>query len=126
MSPMNATGDAFVRALAAKDAAALRAVLDPAVDFRAMTPGRVWEAGSADEVVDQVLLGTWFAAHDRIDRVVAVEHGQVGDRSRVGYRLDLSTPDGSFVVEQQAYYDVDGGRITWLRVLCSGFRPATG
>jgi hypothetical protein len=28
------------------------------------------------------------------------------------------------VVEQQAYYATEGGRIAWMRVLCSGFRPA--
>jgi hypothetical protein len=28
------------------------------------------------------------------------------------------------VVEQQAYYSTTDGRISWMRVLCSGFRPA--
>jgi hypothetical protein len=30
---------------------------------------------------------------------------------------------GPFVVEQQAYYTDRSGQITWMRVLCSGFRP---
>jgi hypothetical protein len=34
----------------------------------------------------------------------------------------VTTPDGTFLVEQQAYYGVDNGRISWLRILCSGFR----
>ena len=29
------------------------------------------------------------------------------------------------VVEQQAYYSTTDGRISWMQVLCSGFRPAT-
>jgi hypothetical protein len=27
--------------------------------------------------------------------------------------------------ERQAYYSTTDGRISWMRVLCSGFRPAT-
>ena len=34
-------------------------------------------------------------------------------------------PDGPFVVEQQAYYEERDGRIGWMRVICSGFRPRT-
>jgi hypothetical protein len=30
----------------------------------------------------------------------------------------------SFVVEQQAYTTEKDGRINWMRVLCSGFRPS--
>jgi len=36
----------------------------------------------------------------------------------------VSTPDGPHLVEQQAYYSTTDGRISWMRVLCSGFRPA--
>lgn len=28
-----------------------------------------------------------------------------------------------YLVEQQAYYRTDGPRITWMRVLCSGYQP---
>ena len=28
------------------------------------------------------------------------------------------------LVEQQAYYSATDGRISWRRVICSGFRPA--
>ncbi len=63
-------GERFARALAAKDSAALRAVLADAIDFQALTPG------------------------------------------------------ADCLVEQQAYYDADAGRITWMRVLCSGYLPA--
>jgi len=31
---------------------------------------------------------------------------------------------GTFTVEQQAFLDLVDGKITWLRVLCSGFVPA--
>jgi hypothetical protein len=35
----------------------------------------------------------------------------------------LSRKDGPFVVEQQAYYEERDGRIGWMRVVCSEFRP---
>jgi hypothetical protein len=28
------------------------------------------------------------------------------------------------LVEQQAYYSATAGRISWMRVICPGFRPA--
>jgi hypothetical protein len=30
---------------------------------------------------------------------------------------------GDHLVEQQAYYSTESGRITWMRVLCSGYQP---
>jgi hypothetical protein len=32
---------------------------------------------------------------------------------------------GQFLLEQQAYYRTNGGRISWLRIACSGYRPVT-
>jgi hypothetical protein len=43
----------------------------------------------------------------------------------VGYRFRVRNPDGTFVVEQQAYLAALDGQIAWMRVLCSGFRPVT-
>ena len=48
--------------------------------------------------------------------------GSVADRSRVSYLLRVSNPDGVYLVEQQAYFGVENGRISWLRILCSGYR----
>jgi hypothetical protein len=36
----------------------------------------------------------------------------------------VANAGGTFTVEQQAYCDLAHGKITWLRVLCSGFVPA--
>src|SRR6185503_15279834 len=66
-APMSGTiGETFVAALAAKDTLGLRKVLDPALDFRALTPGKFWESSSADEVIDEILLGPWFEPTDTI------------------------------------------------------------
>jgi hypothetical protein len=116
-------GERFARAIAAKDAPALRRLLAPQVDFRALTPGRFWEADSAAEVVDEVILGHWFESTDRIEAVEAIENDRVVDRERVGYRFRVRNADGPFLVEQQAYLGVEDDAITWLRIVCSGYRP---
>jgi hypothetical protein len=88
-----------------------------------MTPNRVWEAdGPAD--VEQVLRA-WFEHPERdVERVVPTEPTSVEDTMRVGWRVHGSGADGPFVYEQQAYVREDGGQIVWLRVMCSGPRPA--
>jgi len=112
----------FVTALAAKDAAGLTGLLGAEIDFAGLTPGRTWEARTAGEVAG-IVLGTWFGPEDVIERVESVTTGEVAGRHSLGYRLRVSNPDGRFLVEQRAFLDVDGGRITWMRVLCSGYRP---
>ena len=119
-------GHRFAAAIAARDRAALIGMLDAQVDFRALTPGRVWEARTAATVIDDVILGKWFEPSDRVEHVEAVETGMVGDRCRLGYRLQVTNEEGSFVVEQHAFFDISGNKITWLRMLCSGFRPVDG
>ena len=115
-------GVRLARAIAAKDEAALRAVLADDVDFRGLTPGRTWEGTGPDAVVETVF-GSWFEPDDEIERVVDVsERDDVADTSHVSYRFDLATPSGSFVAEQQAYYR-GGETIEHLRIMCSGFRP---
>jgi hypothetical protein len=45
--------------------------------------------------------------------------------NRVGYRFTVQRPDGEFVVEHRAYFDTDGDKISWLRIMCSGVRPSS-
>ena len=111
----------FVDALARRDQPALQALLAPGVDFRGMTPGRFWESTDAAEVVTDIL-GKWFEESDVVEQVLAVDRDWVVDRERVGYRFGVRCPDGRYVVEQQAYLTIEDGLITWMRVLCSGFR----
>ncbi|MGH2633963.1 MAG: hypothetical protein ACRDG3_11180 [Tepidiformaceae bacterium] len=116
-------GKRFAQAVAGKDREALLTLLRPEIDFRGMTPDQFWEANSAKTLVDGVLFGSWFEPQDHIEALERVETGEVGDRRRVSYRLRLSNADAKYVVEQQAYFTVEGGRINWLRIMCSGFRP---
>jgi hypothetical protein len=119
-------GELFAQALARKDVNGLLGVLDPEIDFRGLTPGRFWEASSAQALVDDIILGAWFEAGDHIDALEHVQLGSVADRHRVSYLLRVSNPDGDFLVEQQAYFGVENGRINWLRILCSGYRAIGG
>ena len=115
-------GRRYAEALGRKDEHALKDLLRPDIDFRAMTPGRFWEASSADVVVDDILLGQWFEPSDEIVEILGIEGGRVGTRDRVGYRFSVRNADGSYVVEQQAYLHAEDGQIAWMRVMCSGFQ----
>jgi len=116
-------GASFANAIAAKDVDALLAVLSPDVSFRALTPGSLFESRSATEVVNDVILGRWFEPTDHIEGIEATDYDSIGDCNHVGYRMQVRNAEGSFVVEQQAYYETDGDRITWLRIMCAGYRP---
>jgi hypothetical protein len=117
------TGERFARALAEKDGPRLKALLRPDVDFRAMTPGKFWEAADVDVIVDETMLGTWFDSDRQITDVLAIETDNLGSLDRVGYRFKVRRPDGEFVVEQQAYLKTDGDKISWIRIMCTGFLP---
>ena len=117
-------GRDFADAVATKDHARVLELLTPDVDFRGMTPGRVWEAESSADVVDA--LGQWFEDSDVVEGVELVETDAFADRERVGYRLRVRNGDGLHLVEQQAYLTARDGRIGWLRIMCAGYRPVDG
>lgn len=62
-----AVGHRFAEALGRKDFAAVIALLDPAIDFRGLTPERVWEAPQADAVGDDILR-RWFEDTDELEK----------------------------------------------------------
>ena len=116
-------GRRFAEAIAARDSAGLSSLLAPEVDFRALTPRKFWEASSPAEVLD-VVFANWFEEQDHIDALVDVSSGTpVEDTQHVGYRFAITNPDGEHTVEQQAYYRTEDDRISYLRIVCSGYRP---
>jgi len=119
---MTTPGEAFAKALAAKDVDAVRAVTTPDVNFRAMTPGRFWEANTHAELAE-VLFGSWLEPTDEVVALLSTSTGEVSTRHHVAYRLHLRNADGDAVMEQQMYYNVTAGKISWARVMCSGFVP---
>jgi hypothetical protein len=114
-------GASFAQAVAAKDHAQVMELLHPTIDFQAMTPRRVWDAAGPEDVV--AALRIWFDEQDVIESVDAIDTESFADRERVGYRLRVRNADGLHLVEQQAYLSVRDGRIGWLRIMCSGYRP---
>jgi hypothetical protein len=58
-----------------------------------------------------------------VTSVLAIETDSIGSLERVGYRFEVQRPDGEFVIEQQAYFATDGEKISWLRIMCTGFLP---
>jgi len=114
-------GEQFANAVASKDHDGVRRLLHPELDFRAMTPGRIWDASGPEGVVDALKL--WFEESDEIRGVEGLETDSFADRQRVGYRFRVRNADGDHLVEQQAYLSDREGRIGWLRIMCSGYRP---
>lgn len=121
---MASIGEDFARAVAAKDTGAFDRLLAADVDFKGLTPGRSWEATGPTGVA-AVYFDNWFDPSDTIEALVEVTNGDdVADTQHVSYRLALlNDAGGEQVAEQQAYFRTTDGRISHLRVLCSGFRP---
>jgi hypothetical protein len=122
MGEAGSLGADFARALASKNSERIRELMQPDVEFRALTPKRAWEANGPEEVLS-IVFGHWFEDSDEILALEALETDSFADRERVGYRLSLRNPEGEFLLEQQAYISDRDGRIGWMRVLCSGYRP---
>jgi hypothetical protein len=74
-------------------------------------------------VAQEITLGKWFGPGDDIVELCSVTAGRVAEREHVAYRVRVRRSGSDYVVEQQAYYDVDGPQITWMRILCSGYQP---
>src|ERR1700759_2658815 len=73
-------GNRFVGSLLARDWAGVEAIVDPAVDFRGLTPGALWEAASAKSLVESVFQ-VWFGPDDDISEVVSVVEGRISTRN---------------------------------------------
>ena len=58
--------------------------------------------------------------------LLSAETEIVVDRGRVGYTLRVRNPDGLFNVQQKAYFESRGEQISWLRIVCAGYRPVGG
>ena len=114
-------GPAFAQALAVRDFDRLRSLLDPEIEFRALTPRRSWEATGDAETLG--LFQRWFDPQTVVEQIDDVSSHAVGDRTHLAYRFLGHDDDGPFVVEQHIYFTERDGRIDWMRMMCSGFMP---
>jgi hypothetical protein len=113
---------ALVDAIVARDLARAASLLHPEIDFRAMTPNRVWEAEGPDGV--EAVLRAWFEDPDEdVSAIEATEPVSVEGTVRVGWLAHVSDDRGPHVFEQQAYVRERDEQIGWLRVICSGWVP---
>ncbi len=115
-------GVRLASAIEVRDRTALRNLFATPVQFRAVTPRRFWDAETPTDVAD-IVLGTWFDESKQITHVSLVEDDTVGEVSKISYRMSVDTESGPAVVEQVAYYRVEDDRITYVRLVCSGFHP---
>jgi hypothetical protein len=116
------TTSGFLDAVLARDFSRVRGLLHPSIDFRAMTPSRIWEA--SDPAGVEKVLRAWFEHPEReVQRVDPTEAASVEDTQRVGWRVYGTDGKGPFVYEQQAYLREDNSQVVWLRIMCSGPRP---
>jgi hypothetical protein len=113
---------AFVEALVDRDVSRAAGLLHPDVNFRAMTPNRIWEAGEPSDV--EAILREWFEDPDEeLHSVQAGANHSIEDVDRIGWLVHISDADGPHVFEQQAYVRERDSRIVWMRVICSGWIP---
>lgn len=111
---------ALVDAIVARDLARAAALLHPEIDFRAMTPNRVWEA--EDRAGVEGVLREWFEDPDEdVQGIEATEPISIEDTMRVGWLVRISDADGPHIFEQQAYVRERDAQIDWMRVICSGW-----
>ena len=115
-------GERFAQALLAKDWDAVADTVSPELEFRALTPGRIWETATSAELVDRVLR-LWFGPGEEIYDAMDITDVAVADRRRISYRFKVRNSGGDYLCEQTAYYASEDGRITTLSLACSGFRP---
>ena len=115
---------ALVDAIVGRDFARAVALLHPEIDFRAMTPNRVWEADGPAGV--EAVLREWLDdPNEEVEGIKATEPISIEDTVRVGWLVHISDIDGPHIFEQQAYVRERDAQITWMRVMCSGWIPLT-
>lgn len=111
----------FARAFGARDRERIRELVDPELDFKALTPQRFWEAADVDGLLE-ILFDIWIRESDEIRGIEKLERDLFADRECVGYRFRVANEKGEYLVEQQAFVTERDGQIAWMRLVCSGWR----
>jgi hypothetical protein len=92
--------------------------------MRALIPPGVVELSGASAAAQR--FAAWFGDLDGLE---AVDSGgeYVGDRLHLHYRLRVKRPGEPWrIVQQHLFCAREGGRLTSLDLICSGFRPDRG
>ena len=114
-------GASLVSALGERDFDRLADVLSPTVRMRALIPPGPVDVAGRDMAAAR--FASWFGDREGLTLMASASEA-VGDRVHVSYRLRLKDADGQWrIVEQHLFCTIEGGRISALDLVCSGFRP---
>ncbi len=114
-------GEAFVKAIAARDFEAMLVAVADDVRFRQLLPGGPQAHVGATEVVGRFV--DWFAGVDEM-HLESSRVETVAGRLAFSYRLRVRDSDGWQLIEQHLFADVArDGRLGSIDLLCSGFLP---
>lgn len=115
--PRWAVAGLFVDSLGRRDFGAMAGCLAPGVVLRGLTPRQQIEVVGPDEVVAR--FDRWFAGPERFE-VLDATIGELGPRLYLRWRVAMTSPASTRIVEQHLFATV-AGRIVRLDLLCSGF-----
>lgn len=111
----------LITAISERSADKIGTWLDPDVRMRALVPSGFQEHRGASAVAAR--FNFWFAEAESVE-VLYSKVDRVAGRLRVRYRFREHYSDGeSEIIEQEAYCELKGGRITTIDLLCSGHLP---
>jgi TusA-related sulfurtransferase len=114
--------DTFAHTLEVRDVEGLRDLFADDAAMTALLPRGPVSYQGRDEVVGA--FATWFGHRAVTD--LAVSATMTVDRPTISYRAATTSPDrGPERIEQHLVLDEVDDRIRRVRLLCSGFRPAT-
>jgi len=113
-------GSSFLETLAKRDFDGLSQYFDPQVQSRLLISGGLLTPSDVKGLIGR--FQQWFGEADHF-KMASCQITMLGDCLAMVYSLQLHKGDGWYLVQQQTYCDVKGGRIKSFDLLCSGFRP---
>ncbi|HXG76717.1 MAG TPA: nuclear transport factor 2 family protein [Gaiellaceae bacterium] len=122
MSELRAAGEALLRAIEARDYAAVAGCFAEDASFRVLTPGPLREHTGPQEAAERYRF--WLEPLEGFE-VLESDVEEIADRVRVRYRFRGRDPEKGWQVnEHTGYAAVRDSRIRALVLTCTGFRPA--
>ncbi len=113
-------GEDWIQAIIDQDFEDLTAICFPDIKSTLLLPKRIDQFENVTDLIQRV--EGWFDNYDSIEKV-ETRVALVGEKLAIFYRL-MCYEDGMVsAIEQQIYCTVAEGRISQLRLLCSGFQP---
>jgi hypothetical protein len=118
-----AVGERLLDALEARNYDALATCFAPEATLRAIVPPGLREADGPTAIVERFRIWTEDVADFALDEREVTPFADVVRLRWVVYGIDPDSNETPTVFEQTAYAETEDGRITRLRVACSGDRP---